>query len=207
MSTPWADVVAAVRAAGNRAGSLKLRAWTKALVETKPLDGPAAAYTLARASVGPSVDTASVRELETELAAMSEGPRGLACVLAPALAKLPEELAVVQRALAGIAAASSAALGAWVPWSIAVDATLLEACRSAGAAWSADRLVGGERDRAEELARRVARALGVPVVGKRGPETSEQSAERLATLDLDRMRALAQQNQVEQAIRATLPKL
>lgn len=207
MSTPWSELLIAVRTAGNRAGALHTFAWTRTLLSTRPVEPAQAAYALARGAVGPSVDTASVRELELELMALSDDARSLAQVLGPALVSLPEESAVVQRALAGIAGASAAAIGAWVPWSVAVDATLLQVCRDAGASWGAERLVKGERERAEELARRVAKSLGLPVVSKHGRETPEQSAERLAALDLERTRALSQRNQIEQAIRATLPKV
>lgn len=194
MTTPFEQLVAAVRTAGNRAGTIRIKSWKRALASARALEPSRAAYVLARTAVGPAVDTATVRELELEIATLDERARDLCCTLAPALEVMPEESSVIQRALAGIAGASAAAIGAWLPWSSVIDATLLGACRACS---------GTD---AEELARRVAHALGVSVEGK-GRESPEESALALRALDARVQAEERERKRIEQELRAKLPRV
>jgi len=198
----YGDVVRALRVAGNRAGALRLNALVKALA-TPAVAVPNAALMFARLAAGPSADTLTARELELELMSLAPAARSLAQVVAPALASLPEESLVINRALIGIVGATSAVFGAMVPWSIAVDATLLQACREAP--WDAQSLA--EKDRPQELARRIARSLGLPVMGSKGLEDAATSEARLRELDPARAADEKRRRAVEQSIRSKLPKV
>lgn len=212
MSTlPWDQLVAAVRTAGNRAGALHVDVVAAALRATKPLSTEAAALVFARLAAGPSADTVTAREIELELRALPSQAAELAHVVAPSLASSSDDAGVVQRAIAGVAGASSAIVGAVVPWSVVVDATLFEACRVSGASWGARALVE-HAERAEELARRIAAGLGVPIARPTKSraaaiEDPAKSARRLAELDPDRALAAARAEAIEARIRATLPRV
>ncbi|MGZ3422862.1 MAG: hypothetical protein ACXVEF_35350 [Polyangiales bacterium] len=201
MTLPYSDVVTAVRTAASEAGRLHVDKLSEALRKTKPAHAADAANLLTRLGPGNAPDPVAIRELTVEIAAMPEAARSLVCVLAPALAS---ESALVGRALLGISAACGAAIGAVVPLATVIDATLLEACRDAGAQWNAGSIAQKKgNERAEELARRVARALGVKIEN----ETPEQSADRLQKLDLEVAASKARAAEIEKKLRASLPKV
>lgn len=198
MTLPFSQVVTAARLAGNQAGTLTAKTLGEALAAAQPVDEANAALLLARLYAGPDHDTVA-GELRSELEAMPPEARSLALVVSPALSQAPEVAAVVRHALTGITHAMSAIFGAVVPIAVVIDATLLQACREAQ--WSQQRLV--ESDRAQELARRIARALGVPIRG----ETLAVSATRLAELDTEVVAAKARRRAIEQSIRSKLPSV
>jgi hypothetical protein len=199
MSLPYADVVAAVRTAASEAGRLNVERLTASLHESRPVSTEDAARLLVRLGAGPAPDPLAIREVSLEIEALSLPASSLVRVLAPAL---EVEAALIGRALLGIAAACGAAIGAVVPIAVVIDATLLEACR--GAQWGADRISHKKSsERAEELARRVARALGLRIEN----ETPEQSAKRWKQLDLEVAAARAYAAEIEKTLRASLPKV
>ncbi len=201
---PYTEIVRAMRAAGNRAGAIRVIAFGKALTTTAAVDAATAALMFARLAAGPSADTVTAREIELELSALPERARSLAHIVAPALSALPEESLVVNRAFIGIVGATSAVFGAVVPWSIAVDATLLQACRDVD--WDASGL-RADKDRPKELARRIARALGLPTIGQQGLEDAATSEKRLRELDPARTADETRRRAIEQSIRSKLPKV
>lgn len=201
MTLPFADVVVAARTGGSRAGVLPVSALARALAAATPVAREHAALLLARLAAGVAVDTLTARELELEIAGMSDEARSLVEVVAPTLAP-PDIAAVVQRALIGITAAMSGVIGARVPLAVAVDATVLQACRECR--WGRDRLT--EKDRPRELVRRLARALSLPVIDNKGVESAEVSAKKLAALDGEASAADARRRAIEQQVRSRLPQ-
>lgn len=202
MTLPFVAVALAARRAGDRAGVFPVGSLAKALVETPPCDDRAAALHLARLAAGPSADTLTARELELELAALTEDARSLVRVVAPALAA-HEAGAAAHRALLGIGAAMGAVFAAMVPPAVVVDATLIQACREC--AWGAPQLA--EKGRGKELVRRLARSLGLPVNDGKGVEDEATSASKLTALDPERAAEGARRRELEKAIRARLPKV
>lgn len=199
MSLPYAAVVSALRSAANEAGRLRVDLLASALGKAKPMKPDDAAQSFTQLVTGSSLDPVAIREVALELHTMSAGARSVACVLAPALAV---EAPLIGRALLGVAAACGAAIGAVVPLSVAIDATLLGACRSTS--WNGANIARRKgEERAEELARRVARALGLRVEG----ETPEQSEQRWQSLDVELVERRERAATIEQAIRASLPKV
>jgi hypothetical protein len=199
MTLPYGAVVSALRSAANEAGRLRVAHLAEAIRKSKPLKVEAAAQAFTQLVTGTSLDPVATREVLLELKSMTPAARSIACVVAPALAV---EAPLIGRALLGIAAACGAAIGAVVPISVAVDATLLEACRSTP--WRVERM--GQKkgaERAEELARRVARALGLRIEN----ETPERSEERWNELDLERAEERERAADIEKALRASLPKV
>jgi hypothetical protein len=203
-SLPYGDVVRALRSAGNRAGAIRAIAFGRALTNTAAVDVPTAALLFAQLAAGPAVDTLTAREIELELTALTPAARSVAQIVAPALSSLPEESLVVHRALIGIVGATSAIFGAMVPWAIAVDATLLQACREV--TWEASQLTA-DKDRPKELARRVARAFGLPVIASQGLEDAATSDKRLRELDPVAKAEATRLRAIEQSIRSKLPKV
>jgi hypothetical protein len=193
---PFAQLVSAVRTAGNRAGTLRCEPFAAALARAAAT--PAEAAVLRARLVHADVPT--TRELELEISASSPATRQLAGALAGALSVLPEESAVVARALLGISAASAAVLYAHVPWSSVFDATLLQACRTTGAAFEQHPNAAG---RGESLVLHVARALSLPVGGL----DESALANRLAELDPEAAAARARASALEEKLRAALPKV
>lgn len=196
MSLPFADLVVAARTAANRSGAIPLEALRTTLAAAAATSPHDAALSLARIAGGIAVDTATVRELELEIRSLSDNARSLVLRVTPALV---DHSAVIQRALTGVVGSMSAILGAMVPLAVAVDATILQACREAG--WGVDRLI--EEPRRDELARRIVRALGVRILG----ESEEWNGKALAHLDPEREAAEQRRIAVESAVRSKLPKI
>ncbi len=192
MTVPYAQLVAAVRTAGNRAGTIRRDALVAALSGHDATAVQASAH-LARLV---NADAATVHELEVEIGALEPAAQKNASALAGALAALPEEAAVVSRALLGISGACAGVLYAHVPWSSVIDATLLEACRVTGALFRP--FMPG---REEYLVLRLGQSLAVPVRGLEGPLL----AKRLAELDPEAAQARARDAALYSKLRAALP--
>lgn len=159
----------------------------------------APALGLATALVGPQVDTATVREVEVDLAALPAPARLAADALAVALGESPADAAALRLALATRRDALSVVLGAPVPFSVAIDATVLQAARES-ARHGGD--LGKKGPAAEELVRRVARAVGAGI-GAESPETSRAA---LAALDPEALARAARRQEITVTLEKTLAK-
>ena len=156
MSLPYAAVVSALRSAANEAGRLRVDCLAEALRKSKPMKVAEAAQTFTQLVTGSSLDPVATRAGRAQINTMSPSARSVALLLALVLAV---EGPLIARALLGVAAACGAAIGAVVPISVAVDATLLEAVAARRGAPIASR-----RRRAASAPRKLARrvAYGAP---------------------------------------------
>lgn len=159
----------------------------------------APALGLATALVGPQVDTATVREIEVDLAALTAPARLAADALAVALGESPADAAALRVALTTRRDALSVVLGATVPHSVVVDATVLQAARES-ARHGGD--LGKKGPAAEELVRRVAGAVGARVEAE-SPETSRAT---LAALDPAALAREARRKEITATLEKALAK-
>jgi len=206
MSTlPFAQVLDALR--GNPLeGPIPVARIVGKLVTVRPSDRAQVVLTLTGMAAGHDAPTTTAREIDLALDAMPANALGLAFHLAAAFQTSPPDLALIPRALQKMSMLLEAAIGAPIPVATLFDATVLEALRTCGAEWGPDRLIAGDRKRAEELCRRVLDAVRVSIETKDGVETAKVSRAQLRSLDSREEAAQTRAATIEKALRASLPE-
>jgi hypothetical protein len=175
------------------------------LVTVRPGERAQVLLTLSILAGGTDVATAIAREIDLALDAMPKEALGLASHLAAALQTSGEDRATIARALQKMGAMLTDAIGAPIPASTLLDATVLAAVRMVATSWGPEALLAGKRARAEELGRRVLEAVRVSVETKEGVETVEASRARLLALDARAETRKSRVKEIETALRASLP--
>ena len=146
----------------------------------RPLEADRAAAVFA--TLQGAHDSTVAREIALSLSSLDARERNAACTVAATLVQDDVRRQSIGAGLARVRADLHRALGAEVPFSVVIDATLLEAVRAIAACWAPEDPTT-HREGSEALLRSIAARIGCAIVSGSAVEDAATSAARLSELD------------------------